>query len=102
MSLSPYLFLELALFVFVVAFGWEQWRLRELWSRWFVLTAVGLAVFWFAIDQIAIVLGLWSFPPTEKSTIRLLSLPMEEYVLFFFHTIVCFIFLKYYSDGDNW
>ena len=51
---SPYLFLELALFVFVLGFGWEQWRLRELWSRGFALTAVGLALFWFAIDQIAV------------------------------------------------
>lgn len=99
MSLSsPYLFLELALFVFVLGFGWEQWRLRELWSRWFILTAFSLAIFWFAIDQVAIKLQLWSFPASDTSTFRLFSLPVEEYVLFFFHTLVCFIFLRHYSE----
>jgi lycopene cyclase domain-containing protein len=102
MSLSsPYLFLELALFVFVLGFGWEQWCLRELWSRWFVLTAVGLALFWFAIDQVAVQLRLWSFPQSASSSLRLLSLPVEEYLLFFLHTVVCFIFLKHYSNSDN-
>src|SRR2546430_1698214 len=96
---SPYLFLELALFVFVLGFGWEQWTLRELWSRWFLITALSLAVFWFAIDQIAVHLQLWSFPPSASSTFRLLSLPTEEYVLFFLHTVVCFIFLKHYEEG---
>lgn len=100
MGPSPYLFLELALFVFILGFGWEQWNLRDLWSRWFLLKALGLAVFWFAIDQIAVRLGLWSFPPTVESTFRLLSLPVEEYVMFFLHTVVCFIFLKHYADGE--
>lgn len=97
---SPYLFLELAIFVFMLGFGWEQWRLSELCSRWFLLPAVCLACFWFAIDQIALRLNLWTFPTSETSTFRLLSLPVEEYVLFFLHTLVCLIFLRHYSqDG---
>src|SRR5437588_13017542 len=100
MSLSsPYLFLELCLFVFLLGFGWEQWRLRELCTRWFVATALLLAIFWFAIDQIAVQLGLWTFPKTGSSSFRLMSLPVEEYVLFFLHTVVCFIFLKHYSES---
>jgi lycopene cyclase domain-containing protein len=100
MSLSsPYLFLELALFVFLLGFGWEEWRLQELWSRGFVLTAMLLAVFWFAIDQIAVHLGLWTFPKTASSSFRLMSLPVEEYVLFFLHSVVCFVFLKHYSES---
>jgi lycopene cyclase domain-containing protein len=96
---SPYLFLELALLVFLLGFGWEQWRLRDLLSRWFLLTAMLLAVFWFAIDQVALHLGLWTFPKTASSNFRLVSLPIEEYFLFFFHTFVCFVFLKHYSEG---
>jgi lycopene cyclase domain-containing protein len=100
MSLSsPYLFLELALFVFLLGFGWEQWRLRELWSRWFLLTAASLACLWFGIDQVAVHLELWSFPQSASSTFRLLSLPVEEYVLFFLHTVVCYIFLKHYAES---
>ena len=95
---SPYLFLELALLVFLVGFGWEQWRLQELLSRWFLFTSVLLAGFWFAIDQIAVHLGLWTFPETPTSNFRLASLPIEEYLLFFLHTVVCFIFLKHYSE----
>jgi lycopene cyclase domain-containing protein len=97
---SPYLFLELALLVFLLGFGWEQWRLSEMCSRWFLLPAVCLACFWFAIDQVALRLNLWTFPVSETSSFRLLSLPVEEYVLFFLHTLVCLIFLRHYSqDG---
>lgn len=97
---SPYLFLELALLVFLLGFGWEQWRLSELFSSWFLLPAVCLACFWFAIDQVALRLNLWTFPVSVTSTFRLLSLPVEEYLLFFLHTLVCLIFLRHYSqDG---
>jgi len=100
-SFSPYLFLELALFTFLLGFGWEQWRLSELFSPRFLLTAVALAVFWFVIDQIAVELGLWTFPKTPSSSFRLLSLPIEEYMLFFLHTVVCFIFLRHYSETHH-
>jgi lycopene cyclase domain-containing protein len=59
-----------------------------------------LAVFWFVIDQIAVRLGLWSFPSIKESTFRVVSLPLEEYVMFFLHTVVCFIFLKHYTHGE--
>jgi lycopene cyclase domain-containing protein len=93
---SPYLFLELALLVFLLGFGWEQWRLRDLFSRWLWFTALGLACFWFAIDQIAVRLGLWAFP--ENGSFKLLSLPVEEYVMFLLHTLICFIFVRHYSQ----
>jgi lycopene cyclase domain-containing protein len=95
---SPYLFLELALLVFLLGFGWEEWRLSDLCSRWFWLPALCLACFWFAIDQVAIQLGLWTFPLSDSLTFKLLLLPIEEYVMFFLHTLVCFIFLRHYSD----
>jgi lycopene cyclase domain-containing protein len=95
---SPYLFLELAMLVFLLGFGWEQWKLADLLSPWFLLTALGLACFWFAIDQVAVRLNLWIFPENEYSTFRLLSLPIEEYVMFFLHTVVCFIFVRHYSQ----
>ena len=96
---SPYLFLELALLVFMLGFGWEQWRLRDLLSRWFLLTALGLAGFWFVIDQIAVRMGLWSFP--DDGSWKLLLLPVEEYVMFFLHTVICLIFVRHYSPEDN-
>ena len=98
---SAYLFVELSLLVYLLGFGWEQWDLRELCSRLFWFPALCLACFWFLIDQIAAGLGLWVFPETGSLPIRLYSLPIEEYVLFFLHTLVCFIFLKHYSRADD-
>lgn len=97
---SPYLFLELALVVFLLGFGWEQWNLADIFSRWFLLTALGLACFWFVIDQIAVRLGLWAFPDGRNSSSKLLSLPIEEYFMFFLHTVICFIFVRHYSADE--
>jgi lycopene cyclase domain-containing protein len=96
--ISPYLFLELALLVFLLGFGWEQWRLRDLFSRWFLLTALGLACFAFVIDQAAVRLGVWAFP--DNSSLKILSMPVEEYLMFFIETIICFIFVRHYSTGE--
>lgn len=98
--ISPYLFLELALFVFLLGFGWEQWRLRDLFSGWFLLTALGLACFAFVLDQLAVRLGIWAFPDQSKFSLKLLSMPVEEYVVFFLHTMICFIFVRHYSAEE--
>lgn len=95
---SPYLFLELAFLIFLLGFGWEQWELKDIFSRWFFVTALGLACFWFVIDQIAVRLGLWAFP--DDGNWKLLSLPIEEYIMFFLHTIICFIFVRHYSEDE--
>jgi|GEM_PF-2355598 len=98
---SAYLFLELSLLVYLLGFGWEHWKISELSSRMFWFPATCLACFWFLIDQIALRLGLWVFPEVGTLPIRLFSLPLEEYLLFFLHTLVCFIFLRYYSKADG-
>jgi hypothetical protein len=95
---SPYLFLELALLVFLLGFGWEQWNLVDIFSRRFFLTALGLACFWLVIDQIAVRLGLWAFP--DNGNWKVLSLPAEEYIMFFLHTVICFIFVRHYMQDD--
>ncbi len=96
---SAYLFLETSLLVFLLGFGWEDLRLRKTFSRPVLLSACGLAGFWFVIDQVALALGLWTFPVGQEGTlpVRLFSLPIEEYLLFFFHTVVCLVFLNHYS-----
>jgi lycopene cyclase domain-containing protein len=98
--MSPYLFLELALIVFLLGFGWEQWQLRDIFSRWFLFTALGLACFWFVIDQAAVRLGLWAFPTRTNPSPQLLSLPLEEYLMFFLHSVICFIFARHYSIDE--
>jgi lycopene cyclase domain-containing protein len=93
--------MELSAVVYLLGFGWEQWRLVELRSQVFWLPALCLAVFWFVIDQIAIKLNLWTFPEAGTLPIRFFSLPIEEYILFFLHTLICFISLKHFSGAED-
>ena len=98
--MSPYLFLELALLVFLLGFGWEQWELRDLFSGWFLRAALGLACFAFVVDQVAIRLGVWAFPDESNFRLKLFLMPVEEYVMFFLHTMLCFIFVRHYSAEE--
>lgn len=81
---------------YVIGFGWEHWETKKLCSPRFIGVALALALFWFSIDQIAIWLGLWTFPEGSTLAFRLFSLPLEEYLLFFLHTIICFVFVQQY------
>lgn len=94
---SAYLFLELALLAYAVGFGWEHLDSGRLLSRSFLYAASGLAFFWFCIDQIAIELGLWTFPDGATLSFRFFSLPIEEYLLFFLHTLICVLFVRQYD-----
>jgi lycopene cyclase domain-containing protein len=101
-SSAAYLFLELAIVVYAIGFGWEHWDIKRLLSATYLYAATGLAVLWFALDQIAVWLGLWTFPDGGTLPIRILSLPLEEYIIFFLHTLVCFILVnRYYSRAKT-
>jgi lycopene cyclase domain-containing protein len=97
-SSAAYLFLELAIIVYAIGFGWEHWDVKRLLSPVYLYPAIGLAVLWFALDEIAVFLGLWSFPDGGTLPIRILSLPLEEYIIFFLHSLVCFILVNRYSS----
>ena len=100
-SSAAYLFLELAIVVYFIGFGWEYWRAARFHSRTFLFAAVFLAGVWFLLDQIAIHLGLWTFPEGGSLPVRILALPIEEYILFFLHTVICLILIKRYSKDDE-
>jgi lycopene cyclase domain-containing protein len=97
---SAYLFLELAIFIYIVGFGWEYCRAARLNSRTSLLGAILLAGIWFTLDQVAIHLGLWTFPEGGSLPIRFAALPIEEYVIFFLHTIICLVLLQRYSKNE--
>jgi lycopene cyclase domain-containing protein len=99
--ISPYLFLELALLVFLLGFGWEQWNLQDIFSRWFLLTMLGLACLGFVLDQIAIRFGIWEYADSGTFNLKLVSMPVEEYLLFFLHALFCLIFVRHYSVEDG-
>ena len=94
---ASYLLLELAVLAYLLGFSYEYWRFRRLFSRTFFFPAVSLAVIWFSVDSLALHLALWEFPSEGNLPLRLLGLPLEEYILFFLHTLVCFILVEQYS-----
>jgi lycopene cyclase domain-containing protein len=94
---SAYLFLELAIVAYMLGFCWEHWSSRDLFSQDFWRPALLLAGFWFAIDQVAVGLGLWSFPDGGTLRFRIFALPLEEGLLFFLHTFMCWLLVKQYS-----
>jgi|ERR1043166_1014032 lycopene cyclase domain-containing protein len=98
---SAYLFLELAILAYALGFGWEYWNLKRLFSRELLSIACGLALLWFSLDEIAVYLNVWAFPPGGTLPVRILSLPLEEYIIFFLHTLVCFILVNRYSQKSK-
>ena len=98
-STSAYLFLELAIVAYVIGFGWEHWSLKELFSGPILIAALCLAIVWFVLDQIAVTLGLWTFPAAGTMPVRFFSLPIEVYLIFLLHTVVCFVLVKRYSQA---
>jgi lycopene cyclase domain-containing protein len=97
MNSSAYLFLELALLVFVIGFGWEHCDIATFRSRSFVRAAFVLATIWFVIDEVAVHLDLWTFPESGTLPVRLFSLPIEEYVLFYLHAVICLVWVRQLS-----
>lgn len=94
---SAYLFVELAVLCFMIGFCGEEFRGKEFRDPKIWQAVAGLAAFWFLIDEIAIWLGLWTFPNGNSLPFRLFSLPLEEYLLFFMHTLLCLALLRHYS-----
>src|ERR1043166_2747212 len=68
-------------------FGWEHWNGSRWFSPTFVFPAVGLACLWFALDEFAVSMGFWDFPPGGPLPLRILRLPIEEYIIFGLHPI---------------
>jgi len=91
---SPYICLELGLVLFMVAFGWREWRTSGILSKPIVRAAAGLIGLWFFVDQAAFRLGLWDFPTGGTWRFRFLGLPLEEYILFLLHPIICLVLIR--------
>lgn len=98
LSQASYLFLEVAVLLYLLTFCYEQWRLQKLLSPTFLKPALLLALAWVVLDLIAVNLRIWSFPATSSLPIRILGLPIEECMLFFLHTLVCYLLVENYLD----
>ena len=74
---TSYVFLEAALVATVYLFTLDTFQWRAVIEREFLLRAAILFVLWFVVDQIALALGVWSFPPEGTLPIRIAQLPLE-------------------------
>lgn len=86
---TSYLFIELAAIIYLIGFCGPHLRLSQLLQPIVLKALFGLSLLWFLIDQLAVHLGLWSFPQGGTLNFRALALPLEEYLVFFLHTVVC-------------
>lgn len=93
---SPYgyIFLELAAIVYLLGFGAPYLYVSKFRRTALLKTAVGLVAMWFVLDQIALMLGIWTFPKGGTLQFRLFHLPLEEYLGFLLHTIACYALAK--------
>jgi lycopene cyclase domain-containing protein len=85
-----YIFLELAAIVYLLGFGAPYLRVPKFRRTALLKAAVGLVLMWFVLDQIALGLGIWTFPEAGTLRFRLFRLPIEEYLGFLLHTIACY------------
>jgi len=85
-----YIFLELAAIVYLLGFGAPYLRVSNFRRTALLKTAVCVVLMWFALDQIALGLGIWIFPDGGTIRFRLFRLPIEEYLGFLLHTIACY------------
>jgi len=99
-SASAYFFIEIAALTYLLGFGWGYWKLKELRSRELVIAAAALALLWFLVDQIAVWQGIWAFPHGNTVPVRIFSLPIEEYLVFFLHTFGCAVLVNRYARSD--
>lgn len=89
-QLSYVLFAGAALLT-VLVIGYDSRVHRIATSRRFWHCCGVLFIFWFIVDQVAIELALWHYPARGTIPIRILRIPLEEYVLFVIHTILTLI-----------
>lgn len=96
-SSHGYIFLELAAIVYLLGFGAPYLRVSNFRRIALLQIAVGVVFMWFVLDQIALRLGIWTFPEGGTLRFRLFRLPMEEYLGFLLHTIACYALATRYN-----
>ena len=89
-SSHGYIFLELAAIIYLLGFGAPYLRVSRFRRTALLKIAVGVVFMWFVLDQIALRLGIWTFPEGGTLRFRLFHLPLEEYLGFLLHTVACY------------
>lgn len=94
---GSYLFLEAAILIFSIGLWKGNWQNGVLSGK--IRLSVTFFFVWFVIDQIALYIGLWSFPEGATLPFRLAGLPIEEYILFILQVVLVSSFINIYHQG---
>jgi hypothetical protein len=96
-----YLFLELVFLVTVLILCGPMVRPAVVhWGD--VLRRVAwLFILWTLADLAALRLNLWAFPAGGTLPLRLLGLPLEEYLVFLVHSGACFLVVLMVDRADE-
>jgi len=89
-----YVFLDVGVLFGAVVLTWGHPMWRDVVSRWFAQRAIALFVFWCVVDYTAVALRLWSFPVGATISTRVHGLPLEEYAVFFVHSVLTLAVLR--------
>lgn len=94
-----YIFLEVLILITILLFLKTPKVIQKFFNRKFWFISLILFIFWFGIDQIALAIGLWAFPPDNNIfSVLILGLPIEEYGLFFLHSVFCVLLIGIFYD----
>jgi hypothetical protein len=86
-----YLLLEIGMFLTIWLLSLNAVSWKPLLTRRGLLTCISIFILWFALDQTGLMFRLWSFPGAGTLPIRIFGLPLEEYLIFIIHTLMCFM-----------
>ena len=98
MSNLSYLFLELTILITVYLISQNFIKWDRIFNARSMVKIFLLTIFWFFIDQLAILLNLWNFPIGKTLPFRLFNLPFEEYILFIIHSILCYMLIAVFDN----
>jgi lycopene cyclase domain-containing protein len=89
-STESYIYIEICTLALLLALWRQPLNIRELHKRGFFLGTTILFLFWWIIDELAVSFQIWTFPPEGTLPIRILRLPIEEYIIFLIHSGLTF------------
>ena len=92
-----YLFMEFGVLCTIAAFVAGSIPHDAIWHAATTRVAGLLLVAWVVVDQAGMRLGLWGFPAEGTLSLRVLGMPLEEYLCLFLHVLLCFLLVEHFS-----
>lgn len=93
-----YIFLEIATLLTVILIVPGETLRLAFGNRRIICVALLLFGLWTGVDLLAVRLDIWRFPQGGTLPIRFVGLPLEEYILFFLHSVIVIILTAHFRE----